>query len=129
MFSIGLNLIDTPPPLEEDGYDTALLWRWLAEKAGGRWLEFLAYGFYSADWNKARMAEYKLDILTHLERGDVDLIPTFGTVAGLALITDGHQTSVFSVIAVFLQRGGIYPTGPNLPESGYKQVKAHLTLR
>jgi ABC-type uncharacterized transport system substrate-binding protein len=95
-----LGLIDEPPPPENgETEESARLWQWLARKAGGKRLEFLDDGFYSAAWSETRLAEDKKKILARLARGEADLILALGTAAGTALITDEHQTPLLLLTA------------------------------
>jgi ABC-type uncharacterized transport system substrate-binding protein len=106
-----LELIDyqAPPPLaDEDSMDSAELWRWLTENARSERLEFLTDGYYSAGWNQEERVRLKGEILRRLRADrDVDLILTFGTWAGLDLVTDEHRVPVMSITATDPVAAGI----------------------
>jgi ABC-type uncharacterized transport system substrate-binding protein len=92
-----LNLLREPPPPQEEGTeDSSRLWQWLAEKSPGLGLEFPADGFYSASWDANRLAEYKAEILARTRAGEVDLILSFGTAAGIAMINDEIKAPILS---------------------------------
>jgi ABC-type uncharacterized transport system substrate-binding protein len=77
--------------------DSEPLWRWLSENAGGDYLEFLADGFYSANWDDELRPEIKRQVLERIrEKGDVDLVWASGTAAGQDMATDEHDVFVLS---------------------------------
>ncbi len=84
-------------PLVRGSEDTADMWRWLAENAGGPYLKFLPDGHYSAGWDETRRAAVKREVLARLARGEADLVLAFGTSAGEDLVTDEHHTPVLSI--------------------------------
>lgn len=96
--SLGLIRRDDMPTVQ-NSEDTAAMWRWLAENAGGPYLKFLADGHYSAGWDETRRAAVKREVLARLARGEVDLILAFGTSAGEDLITNEHRTPILSISA------------------------------
>ena len=121
-----LKLIEDLPPLEaDDTEDSAPLWRWLSEAAGGDRLKFLADGFYSADWNDELLTAQKKEILARLERGEVDLILAFGTAAGEALITDEHQTPLMLLSATDPVSAGL---SLSAEDSGRDNVHAQVAV-
>ena len=81
---------------EEDSWP---VWNYLAERAGGDRLHFLADGFYSAGWDERRRREIKAEVRERLARGEVDLILALGTDAGEDFVTGDHQTVVLSITA------------------------------
>jgi ABC-type uncharacterized transport system substrate-binding protein len=96
--TLGLIDYDAPPPLKAGGEDTYELWAWLSTNVKSERLEFLADGYYSANWSDDRRPEMKEKILGRLKTaGDVDLILAFGTWAGQDLVTDEHQVPVMSI--------------------------------
>jgi len=91
-----LKLIEDLPPADDEAENSAPLWQALAARPGPR-LEFLADGFYSADWDQAALAEAKQKILGRLERGEADLVLAFGTAAGTALVDAVNKTPLLII--------------------------------
>ncbi len=84
-------------PFDEKLEDSSPLWQWLAAEAGGDYLEFLADGYYSADWDDARRLEIKEQVLKRLrEKKDVDLIWASGTSASRDMTAPGINAFVMS---------------------------------
>lgn len=77
--------------------DAASIWAYLAENARSDYLEFVADGFWSADWNDDQRAANRQDITVRLQAGDFDLVIAMGTWAGQDLATDAHDTPVVVV--------------------------------
>ncbi|MDR1578574.1 MAG: ABC transporter substrate-binding protein [Deltaproteobacteria bacterium] len=99
-----LNLIERAKPLSDE---SASVWRYLSEQAGGTRLKFLEDGFYSANWDKNQLIAIKNKILSRIKAGEVDLILTFGTQAGQSLATEEHNTPVLSITATDPVAAGI----------------------
>ncbi len=117
-------IADGRVPAAEDSEDARPLWEWLAANAGGGRLEFLADGYYSANWDEAERARIKAAVLERIrERGDVDLILAFGTAAGQDLATAEHRVPVMSLVVTSAVASGISRT--NL-DSGLDHVHVQV---
>lgn len=68
-------------PLPAGSEETAPMWAWLAENAGGR-IEFVKNAHYSADWDSAKRETVKNRLTARVRRGEIDLVLAFGTWAG-----------------------------------------------
>jgi ABC-type uncharacterized transport system substrate-binding protein len=105
-----LGLIENGRPSASEITDTASLWRWLAQNAGGNRLVFHPDHYYSADWDDAKYPGMKSQVLSGASTGEIDLILAFGTIAGKLLATNEHQTPVLSITATDPVAAGISKT-------------------
>ncbi|PKN41837.1 MAG: ABC transporter substrate-binding protein [Deltaproteobacteria bacterium HGW-Deltaproteobacteria-18] len=113
---------DVPVPANSES--TREMWDWLCANAGGDRLEFLADGYYSANWDEKLRASYKADILRRIhERGDVDIILAFGTWAGQDMATGEHSVPTFSMSVTDAVDAGIVASAE---DSGLDHVHAQV---
>ena len=83
-------------PKNIDDADTEKTWRYLAGHAKSDYLEFLAGGFMSAEWNSDKRRENQKNMIHRLANGkDIDLIIAMGTWAGMDLANNQHSVPVF----------------------------------
>lgn len=113
---------DVPVPANSES--TREMWDWLCANAGGDRLEFLADGYYSANWDEKLRVSYKADIMRRIhERGDVDIILAFGTWAGQDMATDEHSVPTFSMSVTDAVDAGIVASAE---DSGLDHVHAQV---
>ncbi|MDR2302050.1 MAG: ABC transporter substrate-binding protein [Deltaproteobacteria bacterium] len=105
---LGLIGAQTPPNYAKD--DSGVLWDWLCDNANGGRLVFKREHFYSGDWDELKYPSLKAQILSRVEKGDIDLILAFGTVAGKLMATDEHHTPVMSITATDPVAAGLSET-------------------
>ncbi len=87
---------------------TKNMWDWLAENAGGNYVEFVQDGFYSANWDEDVRKQNKIDILDRLNTTkDIDVVITFGTGAGRDMSTDEHKIPMLSMSVTDAVQAGI----------------------
>lgn len=88
-----------PLDLPEKDYETHdELWAFIAANARSQYIEFLADGFYTSDFEAEKRTKTREKVLKRLnEKKDVDLIIAMGTWAGQDLATDEH--SVPTIVA------------------------------
>lgn len=117
-------IADGQVPFDEKLEDTMPLWQWLAAEAGGDYLEFLADGYYSADWDEARRTEIKEQVLKRLrEKNDVDLIWASGTSASQDMAVPGISAFVMSSNVTDPVAAGVSRT---LTDSGWDNVHVQV---
>ncbi len=60
-------------------------WQWLAQHVNSKQIEFVADAFYSASWNNTLLSKQIKDLRKRIiTKKDIDLVFTFGNMAGLA---------------------------------------------
>lgn len=69
-------------PLPEDSEETASMWAWLADNAGGDRIRFVKNAHYSADWDSTKRETVKNKLIKRVQNGEIDLVLAFGTWAG-----------------------------------------------
>ena len=100
---------DVPPP--EDEESTAEIWQWLCANAGGKLFEFVPDAYYSSGWDDAAFAEDRQKLIDRLNNAkDIDLVLSFGTLAGQGLATDEHHTPVAVLSVTDAVAAGIEPS-------------------
>lgn len=111
-------------PVPQGTESTREMWQWLTAHANGGRIEFLADGYYTADWDPARRAANRAELLRRIrERGDVDMIFAYGTWAGLDMATDDHAVPTFSMSVTDAVGAGIVKS---VEDSGHDHVHAQL---
>lgn len=111
-------------PVPAGSESTRGMWEWLVKNASGGRIQFLADGYYSADWNADNRAANKEAILKRIrERGDVDMIFTFGTWAGLDMANNEHAVPTFCMSITDAVDAGIVKS---VQDSGFDHVHAQL---
>lgn len=98
-------------PAPEDGESTAGIWQWLCANAGGKFFEFVPDAYYSAGWDDAAFAGQRRALVDRLNNTkDIDLVLSFGTLAGQGLATDEHKTPVAVLSVTDAVAAGIVPS-------------------
>ena len=98
-------------PVPEGSEDASGMWAWLCENAGGKKIEFLKDGFYSADWDADRRAQLRADLIKRInETGDVDMLLTFGTWGGQDFATADITIPVIVASVTNAVEAGIIPS-------------------
>ncbi len=98
-------------PATEDEESTAGIWQWLCANAGGKFFEFVPDAYYSAGWDDAAFAEQRQELVDRLNKTkDIDLVLSFGTLAGQGLATDEHKTPVAVLSVTDAVAAGIVPS-------------------
>lgn len=111
-------------PVPQNSESTREMWQWLADHASGGRLQFIADGYYSADWNPDRRTANRDALLKRLrEKGDVDMVFAFGTWAGLDTANDQHKVPTFSMSVTDAVGAGIVKS---VQDSGFDHVHAQL---
>jgi len=120
-----MGLIDASGIPEETHGRARPVWEWLSRTDDGSdRLEFLADGFYSAEWDEGLRRDTRLELLHRLRaQADIDLVLAFGTWAGKDLANDRHATPVLVISASDAVGAGIVAS---VEDSGFDHVHAHL---
>ncbi|MFI3271793.1 MAG: ABC transporter substrate binding protein [Pseudomonadota bacterium] len=106
--------------------DMEKVWSWLAQNAGGDYIEFVEDGFYSANWDADRRNQNKIDILERIKtKNDIDIILAFGTGAGLDMATDEHNVPTLSMSVTDAVQAGIIQS---IEDSGLDHVHGQVEL-
>ena len=102
--------------------DPAATWQWLARHVRSDYLEFRADAFYDCQWDDARRAKTKTELLSRLRSGGhIDLMIAAGTWAGQDLANNLHSIPTVVVSATDPARAGIVKS-PG--DSGYDHLLA-----
>lgn len=112
------------PPYPDSGRadGSAALWSWLSRHVRSDYLEFRGDAFYDCQWDDAKRAKTKAELLGRLKRGaDIDLMIAAGTWAGQDLANNLHSTPTVVVSTTDPVRAGIVrsPT-----DSGFDHLHA-----
>ena len=87
------------------------MWAWLSENAGGDKVEFLADGFYTANYSHERWAEIPGEILKRIrERKDVDCILSLGSWASKDIAKLDTDVSIIVCGVTNAVAAGIVPS-------------------
>ena len=102
--------------------DSEALWNWMSAHSEGKLLQFLADGFYTADWDSNKSDAVLNAIRNRIEnKKDVDLILAFGTWAGLEMSKLKTSVPVIVCGATDPVHAGIVPS---VSDSGKDNVVA-----
>lgn len=116
--------IETMPIPEQNGAQTAELWKWLATNIKSEYLQFAENAHYSAEWKEDVRKNMVTVILDRLnQQRDIDLMIASGTWAGQDLATDQHHTPTIVVASNDPVGAGIVKS---LEDSGYDYVHARV---
>ena len=104
--------------------DTERLWNWLANKSKSDYLEFVAEGYYSANWDDKQRQENRAEILQSLKWDtNIDLVIAMGTWAGLDLANNEHSVPTIVMSTSDPVESGIIKS---VEDSGYDHVHARV---
>lgn len=107
---------------DQEGEQTAQLWRWLQNGIHSDYIEFVNDAHYSAHWNDGVRGQMVEKIINRLNRkGDIDLMIAMGTSAGKALSNDRHHTPTMVLSATDPLSAGIIKS---VDDSGYDHIHA-----
>lgn len=107
-----------------DGEGTDQIWQWLAADLRSDYIEFVADGHYSANWDDNLREKMAQEIVHRLNnRKDIDLMIAMGTWAGKDLANDQHDTPVMVLTASDAVGAGIIKSDQ---DSGFAHVHAHV---
>lgn len=98
-------------------------WDWLVQKSQSKYLEFREEDAYSADWNSDTRKERRNNILKKLQNGDIDLIISMGTWAGLDLVNTQHHVPTIVMSTSNAIQAKIIKS---IDDSGYDHVTARV---
>jgi ABC-type uncharacterized transport system substrate-binding protein len=102
--------------------DTKKLWRWLSHNSKSQYLEFVADGYYSADWDKIVRKKNRDSLIARLNHSkDIDMVFAMGTWAGQDLANNLHQVATVVISTSDPLRAGIIKS---LDDSGYNHLFA-----
>ncbi len=109
---------------EQTGEQTAGLWKWLCADTQSQYIEFVADGHYTGNWDKAVIAKMAPQIIARLNnQKDIDLIIAAGTRAGLSLATNDHHVPTLVISTTDPLAAGIIKS---VEDSGYDHVHARV---
>ncbi len=102
--------------------DTRKLWRWLSHNIKSQYLQFVADGYYSADWDGGTRKKVRTNLISKLNHNkDIDMVFALGTWAGQDMANNLHQVPTVVVSASDPLSSGIIKS---LDDSGYDHLFA-----
>jgi ABC-type uncharacterized transport system substrate-binding protein len=100
--------------------DTRKLWQWLSFNVKSQYLEFVADGFYSADWDNMARGKVRNNLIARLNHNkDIDMVFAMGTWAGQDLANNLHSVPTVVISSSDPLRSGIIKS---LDDSGYDHL-------
>lgn len=121
---IALGWIEARTPPETTGRDSRDLWQWLVRNGTGRYLHFVADGYYSAGWDQAMREQTRAALLKRLNARDgIDLMFAMGTWAGHDLSTNEHSVPTIVMSTSEPVRAGIIK---DVKDSGRDHIHARV---
>ena len=106
----------------QGGEQTAQFWQWLAKHGKSEYIEFVADGHYSAEWDEMLRDKTAEQVIQRLNKQqDIDLMIAMGTWAGKALSNDQHSTATMVLSASDPLAAGIIKS---VEDSGYDHIHA-----
>lgn len=109
-------------PATSDDTDAKAVWDYLVHHAQSRYIEFVADGFWSANWETEKRKALKDQIIQRLNRpGQIDFMIAMGTWAGQDLANNLHSTPTMAVSVSDPVRSGISATAE---DSGLDHIHA-----
>jgi ABC-type uncharacterized transport system substrate-binding protein len=100
--------------------DSKKLWQWLSFNVKSPYLEFVADGFYSADWDNMARQKVRNRLLARLNYSkDIDMIFAMGTWAGQDLANNLHSVPTVVISSSDPLRSSIIQS---LEDSGYDHL-------
>lgn len=119
-----LGWIETADIPRQEGEQTKQLWKWLSTKAKSRYLEFLADGHYTGNWDEKAGKQLANGLLKRLQaKKDVNVLIAMGTWAGKEFANNRHNTPVMVVSSSDALSAGVIKS---VSDSGYDHVHATL---
>lgn len=113
--------VEIPPQPDEQ---TKALWEWLATNTKSDYIEFVADGHYSGNWDDNLTKTMVPEIIDRLNtKQDIDLMIAAGTAAGLSFANDQHQTPTIVISASDPIGSGIIKSAE---DSGYDHLFAQV---
>lgn len=114
-----------PPVSDPD--DTSELWKWLSTNAHSKYIEFVADGFWSANWDDQQRKAIQAEVIKRLnETKDIDLMIAMGTWAGQDLANNQHHTNTLVLSSSDPIASKIVKS---VEDSGYAHVHARVDPR
>lgn len=122
-----LGWIEPLSPPDFPGKDSRKLWQWLSLNIKSQYLEFVADGYYSADWNNIAREKVRNSLIARLNHSkDIDMVFAMGTWAGQDLANNLHQVPTIVISTSDPLRSGIIRS---LDDSGYEHLFASYDPR
>lgn len=104
------------------GRDSRTLWQWLSQNVESKRLEFVADGYYSADWDARTRREVRNSLISRLNHSqDISMVFAMGTWAGQDMANHLHRVPVMAISASDPLRSGIISS---LEDSGFDHLFA-----
>ncbi|WP_432471004.1 ABC transporter substrate binding protein [Amphritea sp. HPY] len=102
--------------------DSQALWLWVSQNVESERLEFVADGYYSADWDARARREVRNNLISRLNHSqDIDMVFAMGTWAGQDLANHLHRVPVVVISTSDPLRSGIISS---LDDSGFDHLFA-----
>ncbi|RJQ60515.1 MAG: ABC transporter substrate-binding protein [Desulfobacteraceae bacterium] len=112
---------DIPP---QKGEQTVEFWKWLANKAKSKYLEFVPDAHYSAKWDDKIREKMAAAIIKRVnDKKDIDLIIAMGTWAGQDLANNKHSTPTLAFSVSDAVGAGIIKS---IEDSGFDHFHAQV---
>ncbi len=119
-----LGWIEPLPIPAQQGEQTAGLWQWLCANLKSEYVQLVADGHYTADWDDAKRPHVAEAILARLTGPkDIDLMMAMGTWAGKDLANDRHRVPTVVMSTSDPVSAGIVRSAE---DSGYDHVHARV---
>lgn len=113
--------VEIPPQPDEQ---TKALWEWLATNTKSDYIEFVADGHYSGNWDDNLTKTMVPEIIDRLNtKQDIDLMIAAGTAAGLSFANDQHHTPTIIISTADPLGSGIIKS---VEDSGYDHINAQI---
>lgn len=104
--------------------DTYVLWDWLTKNVKSNYIEFIADGYYTANWDSNIRPKIRKTVIDRLNiKKDIDLIIAMGTWAGIDLANNEHTTPIMVMSSTDPVKAGIILSNE---DSGYDHVFARV---
>lgn len=121
---IDLGWIDKITIPQQKGEQTEDLWRWLANNAKSKYIQFVKDAHYSCQWKKSDREKVANALINRLNRAkDIDLMIAAGTWAGQDLANNKHKTPTLVISTSDPLGAGIIKS---IEDSGYDHIHARI---
>ncbi len=122
-----LGWIEVQPLPDFPDKDTRKLWQWLSLNSKSQYLQFVADGYYSSDWNSDTRQKVRTNLISRLNHSkDIDMVFAFGTWAGQDLANNLHRVPTVVISSSDPLRSGIIKSQD---DSGYDHLLASYDPR